>query len=260
MPWELTHLSPCAQTCKMAILADDLDKPEQLGDEWHRVAALFAYEFSKLAPGEHRVEVNLHFRLAAQDSNLFTHPSNPKRCFPWRSSPLSAPLASGQFTLVVPTTKVVRRSILPRPLTPALGGTPAPERARLEELLMEHMGRLRDWGARSPKREVPIHMVVTSEPYVSSTEVFIMGYDGRGCALVSKEPTAMSRSFYAVFRRRKADGWPRETFAVFDLSASGSHQRNPPSTWPPICGIAVGRSFEVDAELLSEEDALKCPK
>jgi hypothetical protein len=102
---------------------------EFLDDEWVRQAARFAYEFTRLPPGEHKVEIDLCYRIVSTLDNFDAHDGQNRR-YPERDTTISTPLATGSFTLVVPTKPVERRSILP-PRAPKLALPPA-ELTRLE--------------------------------------------------------------------------------------------------------------------------------
>lgn len=66
---------------------------DDMNDDWSSAAARWAYHFSKLSAGAHRVELKLHFRIC---------PSGHRSVFPKKTTPLSAPIAQGAFTIVVP--------------------------------------------------------------------------------------------------------------------------------------------------------------
>ena len=256
-----TDFYATSQTCRLRVLADDLDDVKQLGDPWHATAARFAYEFSLLAPGEHKVDLQLCFRLYSTHDNTLAHPvKDGKRVFPFSTTPVSAPIATGGFTLVVPTFKVPRRSILPRPVS--LSATSPAARAQLEQAITAHLAADRGWGARKPKQEVPMYVTLVSDAaFVSSTELFVVGKDARGCIVCAREPMQYERDFRAAFRRRVKDGWQRERVAFFLLGACGVYQRGPPTDIPPITSISValGSHLEVDARFLSEEDEKRVP-
>jgi hypothetical protein len=247
------------QTCRLQVLADDLDDIDQLRDSWHRVAGRFAYEFSKLTAGDHKVELQLCFRLNSTVENAFSHPKldEKDRLWPFFTTPVSTPIAQGAFTLNVPATKVPRRSVLPKPMPfPSL---PAAKRSAIESAILATLAKSGSWGNRADKTEVPFYCtLLEANSHVCSTEVFVVSTSGRERVLV-KEAVQYSQDFRGVFRRRVADGWHQEKVAFFLLAAAGAERRDPPrDVHEPVCGIhvAMGQYFEIDACLLSESDLL----
>ncbi len=105
-------------------MASDLHTDRKVADKWDSAAAAHTISESS-RPGEHTVEIDLRFRVHPSDDNLLAHPSatHPKCVFSYLTSRVSEPIASGGFTLVVPTAKVPRRSVLPA-FIPQLTDTP----------------------------------------------------------------------------------------------------------------------------------------
>lgn len=235
------------QSCKFWVLRDDFNDPSVLDDQWNRMAAKMELEFSKLPTGDHAVEFRASFQLKSLEGN-------EKRVFPSRTTPLSAPIACGTLTLRVPPLPVPRRSILPKASLTTNIATDDATRAKIEACILEVLRTRRDWGARAPKREIPVAARVYTDSYVCREADFVAGHDSRGVAIVQCEPTAYCRDFWGVFRRRMSDGWDREQLAFFRLGACTAEHRDPPKDIPPVVSISVGSSFFVDAELMSPDD------
>src|SRR5690606_31333016 len=78
-----------------------------LQDSWEQGIPFFMNHMAKLPPGEHKVEVDLRYRLVANESNCSSwraHELLPEsECFPYKgATPISYPMARGEFVYVVP--------------------------------------------------------------------------------------------------------------------------------------------------------------
>ena len=225
---------------------------------------------------------SLMYRLAHPDSG---------RSFPFTTTLLSEPISSGSFTLVVPSSKVPRRTVLPV-TSPSLKHPAAGD----EVLLREYLTKSKEWGQRHPQTEIPLKAAITSDFYESHFQqsvhklyapeanlgpirvyvvltltFFVLSccfsstcspppasksvVDSRGMHIFQKEPTCFARNFKAALKRLKKDGWEKDQVAVFNLAGYGPQERNPKATFQPISGLGVSGNYTFDLELLSEEDA-----
>jgi hypothetical protein len=238
-----------SQTCKFSVLSSKVH--ESLNDEWVRQAARFAYEFTRLPAGEHRVDIDLCYRITSTEENFDSHPAQGL-LYPEMDTVMSMPLAQGSFTLVVPVERLERRSILPH--RPAGLALPVAELQRLEEVVIDTMKKARDWGGRARKTERPMHAVVTSDWYESDFDHIIAGRNNFNEVIIRKICIRNGFNYTVVLRRLAADGWSKEHVAVFRLAAYGpeSASGNPLKTIPPMTGIGVAGSFIFEPELLKE--------
>jgi len=165
---------------------------------------------------------------------------------------LSDPIATGEFTLNIPSSKIPRLSVLPI-RKPGLKAT-ADTLKVAEKAVFELLQKSSEWGNRHPKAETPLYVSIQSDPYDSEFEFFKAGFDGYGNVMFQKESVCKAHETLCVFKRLAKDGWKKDSVVVFNLAAYGKVQRGPPSTIPPISGLGVGYHYNMDIEMLSEAD------
>lgn len=150
--------------------------------------------------------------------------------FPKTVTPLSAPIAQGGFTLMVPSVPVPRRHVLP--LRPAnVVNYEADERT-----ILEYLSASNEWGRRAPQPEEILKVILTSNWTPGMEEWVGTGYSQQ------KRVVNRARDFLAVIRRRRAKGWDVDAITVFKLTIYGARDLNgnPPNRIPPIGAITVG--------------------
>jgi len=190
---EQTDFYAFHQSCRMPISLKEVDK---INDEWQTASNRYQLILSRLPPGEHKVKVDLVYRIVSGHGNM----ENFVKVFPPFSTPWSSPIASGEFTINTSSIPISLGNIFPKrktSLSPAVA-------KQYEDLILDFLRKSKGWGSRHPQTEVPFAVAITGDWYPSGT-----GWFHCGNRLV-EEITEYSIAFTALFYRSPETGWSHE--------------------------------------------------
>ena len=225
------------------------DQIDDASDDWHTAANRLRRLYKSLSAGEHKIELQLCYRVCTTDDNLLAKPG--EKVFPLHDSPVSAPIARGTFTVKTPGTPPVTLGNMFQVRKTGVNRVKAPQ---YEKLIQQWLAQSPGWGKRAAKTEEPIHVVLEGDWYVCSTAWFEIS-GGK----LRKEPTQYGIPCVAYFYRSPETGWLKEEIAVFHLTALAGETRNPAQE-PPFVHVAVGNHYSFDVDLLPDAVLAKLPR
>jgi len=104
---EQTDFYAFNQSCRMSISRKEVD---DISDEWQTSSNRYQLAISRLPPGEHKVKIDLCYRVVSNESNM----ENFNKAFPPFTTPWSQPIASGEFIINTSSIPVSLGNILPK--------------------------------------------------------------------------------------------------------------------------------------------------
>ena len=253
-PGSETDFYAYTQTCRLHVSLNEIETPS---DEWMNVANRFRRLFKSLcnssSPSIHTVQVDLCFRIEPNENFMRKKPSETK--FPLHRTPVSAPIATGQFTLNCPADP---SSVALAPMFPPRSPNCTLPRAvalDYEQKIRQWLTDAHGWGKGAKAIERTIVVVLDSDWYVCNTDHFEVSVSASHHSVkvkYVKEPVQYGLECRAYFYRSPDDNWGKEQIACFSLCAMGARSRNPEAL-PPFTGVAVGGNYTFDADLLPDE-------
>ncbi|XP_004363348.2 hypothetical protein CAOG_03620 [Capsaspora owczarzaki ATCC 30864] len=260
IPGQETDFWAYSQTCRLQV---SLNEITHAGDDWVNVANRFRRLFKTLcngsSPSSHKIKIDLCFRVVTNHTHFESKPG--KAPFPLEDTPISAPIASGEFTVKVPARP--EEIILPTMFRRRNPDIKIPRAVALdyENQIKDWLNKAHGWGVGAKALEQTFHVVIDSDWYVCNTEYFkVTASNGR--IVLEKEPVRYGLECYVYFYRSVEKGWLKEEIACFNLTAMAQQSRNPASA-PPFTGVAVGSNFTFDADLLPDDvlaNIKRCPE
>eukprot|EP01060_Flectonema_neradi_P029650 TRINITY_DN4141_c0_g1_i1.p1 TRINITY_DN4141_c0_g1~~TRINITY_DN4141_c0_g1_i1.p1 ORF type:complete len:2424 (+),score=636.40 TRINITY_DN4141_c0_g1_i1:380-7273(+) len=194
-------------------------------------------------PGKHTVKLEVCYRIIQKDKNYTMQTPN----IPQFNTPLSHPIASGEYTVEVPSNP--QSYSVFKPHTAKISPSAADE---LADLIKTGLSNHRMWG-KAGKAEIPIHVCVKSDWRVVDTASVVVKNGGK--ITIYEEPSQYGVDCEVLFYRTPSRGWSNEEIVVFDLTAAAAEHRGetrgdpPTKTFPPK-DFFVGSCFTAEPTLI----------
>jgi len=225
----------------------------EVGDEWTDAWTLGSQRLKalikKLPAGSHSVKLELCYRLHSDSVSVSRHFSR----FPHLTTPVSKPIAVGEFRVDTNKAPITLGRIFPLRNTKAMSHS---EARLIENEIKIYLTKSHEWGSRAPKAEKPIHVVLSGDWNSWQEEVYRR--ESRDI-IVKTVVTHHSVSFDAFFLRTPSTGWwvgDENIPLVVGFHLEAYVKDTPPGGKPqlPIVGIGVGRlAAEFEQDLLPDE-------
>ena len=242
-----------AQTCPVFMSTNAIANPNL---DHETLTNRIRVALRALPPGDHTVKVDVCFSVVPAHEHVMVAGLLDKYALPHHATPISHPLATGSFTVTVPSGDLVAAiplASMTRPRNPqvALGKVPVIEQAALDLLAVSE-----DAGKRVNKRENCFYAIADSNWRVCSTGDFPAGrvrdrYGNEYTEYVT-EPSCYGIDMRILIYRTPMEGWPRESVACFSITSAAHEQRKPVAALP-FRSIYWGDNYTFDASLLPED-------
>eukprot|EP01102_Stenamoeba_stenopodia_P011262 TRINITY_DN3444_c0_g1_i1.p1 TRINITY_DN3444_c0_g1~~TRINITY_DN3444_c0_g1_i1.p1 ORF type:complete len:336 (-),score=53.85 TRINITY_DN3444_c0_g1_i1:62-1069(-) len=226
---EKTDWYAYTQTRRWILLGEADDTPDGYA------AIRFGREIANLPPGDHKITLELCFRL-------LPGAENERRYFPTAPTPISYPIAGGEFTLTVNKDsekfqkKLKEVDKLPKRST----SLSSAECDRIEDAIWRLFKNAGDmWGGKGVKPEHPLHVVVAGE----WTQI----NEGTKRAPIYKWTIPL----WIVSKRRAALGWEKDHYAAIGCEAVTPNNRKEANF--THLNVPFGEYHEIPSEFIPEE-------
>ena len=198
---------------------------------------------TSFGPGKHTVKLEVCYRIIQKDKNYEMQTPN----VPQSNTPVSHPIASGEYTVEVPQ-QPQSYSVF----KPHSAKMPTPAADELADLIKIGLQKDRMWGG-ARKSEVPIYVCVKSDWRVVDT-VSVVVKSGNKIAFFD-EPSQYGVDCQVVFYRTPNNHWDTEELVVFELTAASTEHRgetkgDPPKKSFPPTSFFVGSCYTAEPTLL----------
>jgi hypothetical protein len=203
-------------TCRFGLLT-----PYKESEGWEPCQMATAIKaLSSLAPGEHKIKVEMRYQIFPATDNLKRAPY--QQIYPLKPLPISDPIATGEFTYkALPNNETicfdkgltwlpVRCSTLSSDLCDAI-----------EKEALQLLAEGREWGKQATQTEEPIYVKCRGDFFTSALRKELVGNT------IYEYPASYGVPVSVVFYRNPETGWEKERVVIFHLNAITPQSPNP---------------------------------